>query len=92
MHRPASMTTVANSADDILPRFRMVYTKKVDVYDADAEAAVRFSRLLDKLTLPPPGFIEREIQLEPRPKVLDTQFEMAGTPSPHGATEMLPGR
>jgi hypothetical protein len=38
MRRPASMTTAANSADDILPRFRMVYTKKMDVYNADAEA------------------------------------------------------
>jgi hypothetical protein len=28
MRRPASMTTVANSDDDILPRFRMVSTKK----------------------------------------------------------------
>jgi hypothetical protein len=59
MRRPASMTTVANSADDILPRFRMVNTKKMDVYNADAEAwsAEGPGPLLS--TIPPGGAFER---------------------------------
>ena len=52
------MTTVANSADDILLRFRMVYTKKMDIYDADAKAPLSEARSNYFLYSPPVGYLD----------------------------------
>ena len=44
MHRPASITTVDNSADDILPRFPWSPPKILDVYDAKPKGPPPFSQ------------------------------------------------